>query len=125
MKIIRYRDPYAVPIAIQEFADKHHLVMEVHERSLAARQGSYPLPRYYAHFTHVEVHSPGILSGVAGNAETEDGAISDYATRISGKTITTDGGKTDIEVPVLLPFTNRTKYDQRPSHHRNQSKIPG
>lgn len=92
MKIERYPSPHAQEVTLEDFADKHGLVMEVHQR---------PDGSYYSRFKFSEVHEGHLLRGVYGDGATEETAIAAYAKEISGKTLTVDGGKTDIPVPQL------------------------
>ena len=73
------------PITLEEFADKHELVMEVHER---AKLISANNTRWYAHFrhTHVKQCGGGYL-GTCGDGKTPEEAISDYGNRIAGQSI--------------------------------------
>jgi len=73
MRIVR-RVPERM--TIEEFAEKHDLVMEV-----VRRKGG----NYYAHFQRAEVKDGSILIGTSGEGLTEDEAISNYATEISDK----------------------------------------
>ena len=68
------------PCSLEEFADKHGLQMEVHERSL-----DFPAAvRFYAHFTRVEIAKDGFLVGALGNGATPEEAIANYALCIQG-----------------------------------------
>ena len=84
---------------IEDFADKHNLIMEINERS----PGHDGL-RYYAHFKRVEVKKGVFLVGVHGDGVTPEYAINNYAELISGKTVVYNpwrkGSKT-LEVPIL------------------------
>jgi hypothetical protein len=68
------------PVTLEEFADRHGLEMEVHER-----QKHIGLRRYYAHFKDAEVGEGGMLIGTAGNGDTPEEAIADYADEIAGR----------------------------------------
>jgi hypothetical protein len=89
-------------MTLEEFADKHGLVMEVHERN---RPVGDPM-RYYAHFTDAEVRSENgmFLSSDHGNGRTPEEAIAHYARRIEMKTLRVERGVDwkDIEVPRLV-----------------------
>lgn len=86
---------------IEEFADRHGLVMEVHERNPI----QFPfLPRFFAYFSHAEIAERGCLVGTFGNGQTELDAIDDYARAISGKILAIDAYSKDrrnIDVPIL------------------------
>lgn len=64
---------------IEEFAEAHHMTMDVIERELP--EGS-PM-RYYAKFARCEVKNRGCLEGRFGNGSTPEEAIKSYATEIS------------------------------------------
>ena len=88
-------------MTIEEFADKHDLVMEVHERK---RPIGSP-DRYYAHFERCEVMQNGCLAGVYGNGATPEAAIADYATRLQLTRVAINAmseNRREIEVPRLV-----------------------
>jgi len=97
---IKYED---IPsMTIEQFADVHNLVMEVHERR---RPEGDPL-RYYASFEHVEIGGDGFLRGEFGNGRTPDEAIANYAAVITLKHIVVEAytpERREIDVPRLLP----------------------
>lgn len=64
---------------IEEFAEAHHLTMNIVERELPE---SSPM-RYYAKFARCEVKNRGCLEGRFGNGSTPEEAIRNYATEIS------------------------------------------
>jgi hypothetical protein len=66
---------------LEDFANKHGLVMEVRERS--GRYVSNPSTRFYAHFKRCEVKDGCMLGSISGNGPTEEAAIADYGRRIS------------------------------------------
>jgi hypothetical protein len=70
-------------VTIEEFADQHGLIMEVHQRKHHD---------YYAHFKNAD------LERVYGNGITEGGAIKNYARKISGNILVV--GR-EIQVPTL------------------------
>lgn len=83
---------------ISDFADKHGLEMEVHERSKVT---------YYAHFSHVELKEGSILIGAFGDGKDETSAILDYAEKISNRLIvvrSTTNERREIAVPLLNTF---------------------
>lgn len=91
-----------IPVmTLQEFAEKHDLVMEIHERPTALDSTS----RYYAHFKHADIDGDGVLIGAYGNGETEYVAMRDYAKRIELTRLVIDAGtpnRRQINVPRLV-----------------------
>lgn len=88
---------------IQEFADQHNLVMEVHERPSSFKN----LGRFYATFKDCEVKGGSFLIGKFGDGETPEEAIADYAATISGETLVVDAFGKDrriIKAPRLKPY---------------------
>lgn len=75
------------PQTLESFADMHDLEMRVVERPQPPRWAGSggALPKYYAHFRHVEIVSGGMLISSAGNGATPDEAIADYARVIAGQ----------------------------------------
>lgn len=85
---------------IEAFADKHGLVMEIHERSPVDSQN-----RFYAHFKRVEVSDGSVLIGTYGNGATPEDAIAAYGEKIAGKLIVVDAfgsERREIAVPVIV-----------------------
>lgn len=84
---------------IEAFAEKHGLVMEVHERS------PEPGPkRFYAHFRYTDVFEDTYLIGAYGNGASEEEAILAYAHKISGRALMVnahESSQREIIVPVL------------------------
>lgn len=70
--------------ALEAFAEKHGLVMQVFERSASI---STPSQRFYARFEDTEVMWKGLLRGVYGEGPNPEAAINDYAARIVGSRI--------------------------------------
>lgn len=94
---------YIPEMTIEEFADKHGLVMEVHERPKNIGASD----RYYAHFRRISVVGDGVLSSVFGNGRTPEEAIAAYACQISLQTICDDNVRVEgkdirIRVPRLV-----------------------
>lgn len=92
-------------MTIEEFADKHDLVMEINERQVRIGCAS----RYYASFKGSETKNGVMLARTYGNGSTPDMAISAYAEAISCKTLVIDSmldTRREIEVPML-------SYDQK------------
>lgn len=80
---------YVPTSTLEEFAERHDLTMVVCERGIHATSAG--TPRYFAYFSHAEVLDKGFLVGVCGgDDDTEQAAISDYARRISEKTLVID-----------------------------------
>ena len=91
---------------VEDFADTHGLVMEINERRNAAETG---LPRYYAHFEHVNVKEGCCLSSTFGNGNTPDEAIANYAKELSEKRLVVNAYKPDrkeIDAPILIESTH-------------------
>ena len=85
---------------IDDFADKHGLVMEIHERSSEASPR-----RWYAHFFSAEVSQGNFLCGTFGDGPSEEDAVRDYAKQISGKLLVINAmepERREIPVPVLI-----------------------
>lgn len=101
MKIERgQRSP--IPETIQKFAESYDLTMRISYRT------AVDLPPVYARFDRTDVKDGIILRSVCGNGQTEDEAIEAYRKGISGKPLVvralTDGSRTAIQVPELLPY---------------------
>lgn len=88
-------------MTIEEFADKHDLVMEIHERRTPIGDPS----RYYAHFKSAEAkEGTCCLVGLFGNGSTPEEAITNYAREISLRTIIINAmrdNRREIIVPRL------------------------
>ena len=91
-----------VRMTLVEFADRHDLVMEIHERD-----GTSDLPRYFAHFKHVDIMDRGCLVGTFGDGNTPEDAMDDYATRISGKLIAINAFQTSERREIYVPIINK------------------
>lgn len=90
MKIKEYLLPK--PITIEEFAKKHNLTMEVHQRKDKD---------YYAHFEDASIrHNSYFLLYTYGNGNTPKQAIVDYSRKISNQ-ILIDKNKNEIIVGKL------------------------
>ncbi len=88
-------------ITIEEFAEKHDLEMVIRERKTKLSDPS----RFYAMFRYAEVVDGGMLVGVSGDGFTHERAISDYASKISLRTIAIHAMRPErktIEVPRLI-----------------------
>jgi hypothetical protein len=96
---------------IEEFADEHGLVMEVHERSpkyYCAGKWDAGV-RYYAHFKKAEIKDGGMLASISGDGATPEEAIASYAQRISEETLVLNAWSTDrieIDIPRLATKEN-------------------
>ncbi len=100
-------EEHFVPIAtLEDFADDHRLVMEVHERTKRyyCATNDFENNRYYAHFKNADTTDGYILSSVTGNGPTPEAAIADYAIRISEQLLVIDAStekRREIVVPRL------------------------
>lgn len=91
---------YIKEMSLEEFADKHGLVMEVHEREKPATEGM----RFYAHFRDVEVLNGRCLVSEYGDGSDPVIAVARYAKMISGKVIVLNAyrfSRREIIVPKL------------------------
>lgn len=89
---------YIHEMSLEEFADKHGLVMEVHEREKPVNEGK----RFYAHFRGVEVLKDSVLVSEYGDGSDPVIAVAKYAKMISGKVLVLDAYKpTRREIIVL------------------------
>jgi hypothetical protein len=90
---------------IEEFADKHNLVMEIHERTPSDMGNRWSdSSQYYAHFKDCEVKDGSCLIGAFGNGTEPNIAIQNYAWEISNKMIVIDAGTENrrvLRVPYL------------------------
>ena len=87
-------------MSLEEFADKHNLIMVVKERA----RDFWPKSRFYAQFKNAEVKEGACLRGTYGNGETELRAITAYASEISGHLLVVDAfteKRLEIQVPEL------------------------
>lgn len=93
---------------IEDFAEKHCLVMEVHERSPHEpvfggwRGGAV---RFYAHFSCCEIADNGCLVGVFGDGPSPEAAIADYGKQISGRRLihrAYQPERKEIAVPIIV-----------------------
>lgn len=93
---------YIESTPIDEFADKHNLVMLVRERPPHINAA-----RFYAMFEDVVVKEGGCLAGVYGDGATELEAINDYAKQISSRCLIVGAnklGRREIFAPRLDPM---------------------
>lgn len=102
MKIERTLVP---EMTIEEFAEKHDLTMEIHERSEPPLVNPHQSWRFYACFKHADVKDGSVPIGRFGNGATEANAIADYASKISLKLLVVDArgpNQREIKVPRLV-----------------------
>ncbi len=88
-------------VAIQDFADEHGLVMEIHERVGNQR----PEARFYAYFQGVGTIDGHMLVSEHGNGETPKIAVCNYVSAISGKKLRLSD-KLIVEAPLFTTPTN-------------------
>lgn len=90
---------------LEEFADKHGLVMEIHERTPSDMgQRWTENDRYYAHFKDCEIKDGPMLRGEFGDGSTPQVAMNNYARSISNKLLVIDACKNsrrEIWAPLL------------------------
>jgi hypothetical protein len=100
MKIEMYECPTTT---LEDFADAHGLVMEVHERERPVGDPS----RYYAHFKDAEVREGTCcLIGLFGDGRTPEEAIDEYSRAISLRTLVLRAmtkDRAELQVPRLIP----------------------
>lgn len=96
MKIERH---FKDRMTIEEFAEKHDLIMEVYERDKGIATP------FYARFKGAEIKDDGMLRSAHGNGYTEEEAINDYASEISEKVLVFGAyitNRKEIRVPILI-----------------------
>lgn len=101
---------YIQSVSLQDFADKHRLVMEIHER--AHCKAGDPA-RFYAGFKSCEIKQGCMLSREHGNGEFPSNAMEDYASKIQGKILVVNAFskmRREILVPERL-FLDRDKLE--------------
>lgn len=89
---------------LEDFADKHGLVMQVFERDAKI---STPAQRFYARFEDTEVMWKGMLRGVYGEGPNPEAAIKDYAAQIAGSRIAVQAytdKRREFDVPSNLSY---------------------
>ncbi len=87
-------------MSLQEFADRHNLVMRISER----RPPLENLERFIASFKNVEVVGDGVLSSLYGDGPTEEIAMQNYAKQLSHTLIAVDAyspKRREIQCPEL------------------------
>ena len=92
------RETVNSPVYICEFAEKHDLTMKVIEY----KDGR--LNRFQVSFKHSEIKEGAILKREYASAPKEDGAIMEYADKISNKHLVINAGSScrkDIHTPTL------------------------
>lgn len=98
MKITLFEPPSSMKL--DDFADRHELVMEVHRRPKGL-----DLPLYYAHFADADVKDGHCLIGEFGDGATIEESIANYALQISGKLLVVDAmssSRREIQCPDEL-----------------------
>ena len=86
---------------LAQFADQYGLIMEIHERE--TEYGRHE--RYFCYFKRAEVKDGSILCSTAGDGDTEDEAMADYARNVSCKLLVINAyGKDRRE--ILTPILN-------------------
>lgn len=87
-------------ITIEEFADKHDLTMEVHQRNV----NTLASDRLYAHFKRCEIKVGCCFRSSYGDGNTPAQAIANYAKEISRRLLVIDAmstGRKEIQCPEL------------------------
>lgn len=88
--------------ALEEFATRHGLQMEVNERSRKDLGDDWPHGRFYASFKDAEIKDGCVLISTFGNGTTPEEAIAEYAKRILGQRLVIDAGcrnRREIDAP--------------------------
>lgn len=101
MQVVVHRVPEST---LDEFAQKHGLVIVVTERRMDRWQREHGLCRYVAMFQGAEVASGGLLRGEYGEGNTEEEAIRNYAEVISHERLIVGAftdARREIDVPRL------------------------
>lgn len=99
---------------IAEFAERHGLTMEVHERERDSSMYFTTYP-FYAEFKGAEVKEGVCLISAFGDGDNEESAIRDYANEISGKLLVFNAfGKDRYEIKVpYLSYNPKEKTGKR------------
>lgn len=87
---------------IEEFAEKHELVMQILERQHG---------EYYANFKNSEVLNGSMLSSIYGTGFTQSAAMQDYAKLIAGKLLVVNAytpRRQELRVPYFSPSPSVT-----------------
>lgn len=91
---------------LSDFAEKHGLIMEVHERTPKDMGIRWTADcRYYAHFKNCDIKQGPCLRGTYGDGATPDLAMADYAREISEQRLVINAGSEDrreILAPILM-----------------------
>jgi hypothetical protein len=90
-------------ITIDEFADRHGLVLEVNEREPLYIKMPHigENGRFYAYFGNIEISDGRFLTSAFGNGSTIREAIEDYAYQLSHTTVKNGNTGGYIDVPHL------------------------
>jgi len=90
--------------SIESFASMNDLTLKVYERE---HSFSLSLPRWYCHFSELEVMRNGALVSVSGNGNTIQEAVEDYCQKLSGQYVAlnamSNARRRQFHVPVLTP----------------------
>lgn len=92
-------------MTLEDFADRYDLMLEMKERGPDLRT-RFKLPRWHCSFPNLETLEPGVLVHSFGNGETQEEAIADYCSKLSGSETKIDAyrpGCRKIEIPQLIP----------------------
>jgi len=99
---MKIENHFVTEMTLEDFADEHGLVMEVHERG---GHQSMSLSRFYAHFKSVEVSEGSVLKSAYGNGPTPEKAIANYTPEISERRLVVDAmteGRKEIQAPRFI-----------------------
>lgn len=91
-------------IKLEDFADKHKLTLEIHERSEKDWvDNNRPFHKYYAEFGSCEIKEGCVLSSAYGNGSTKEEAIEDYKKQISNVHLVF-GAYTKKRKDIITPY---------------------
>jgi len=91
-------------IDIADFAERHDLTIVVRERNINDMNELNIKDSFYAYFEGAEIKRDACLSSDFGGGNSEEGAISDYANRISGRLLVFNAygrDRHEIQAPYL------------------------
>lgn len=91
-------------MSIEDFAERHNLIMEVHERNKRNMIDFNVRDAFYASFEGAEVKEGACLASEYGDGSNEEEAIRNYAALISGKLLVFNAfgrDRHEIQVPYL------------------------
>ena len=105
----------AIPrLTVEQFADRHGLVMEVFERNPKVGMLTGKFEPFYAHFRSSDVKEGSVLIGEFGNGQTPAEAIADYASRISNRVLVVNAS-TDQRRELTVPYLGSQAGIPRPA----------